>query len=200
MTQTIADERRRWASQLAYRTRLGPNFTQDDALSRLAPHLTPAERTERLAELHDALTLRDGVDKIADLDDHLVPDQLSLIDPKLVPDSARPAYSELLAAARRRKDILVRDLDRLEGLSDELDAAIKRWRDVHTGYLPASEVEPEYAHPDMLAEMAEDELVAALAQPSFRATQRMQTAISELQIAAWAHVDRAFTALIGDPR
>jgi hypothetical protein len=200
-TKTI-DPRRRTASVLAYRSRsrVFKNMSHEDDLAELAPDLSPAERTERLAELSDALALRDGIRKIADTAHHLMADQLGAIDPRLVLEAAKPAYTELIVAARLRKAISLRDFDRIAGLDQAVDHAIEFARQVEAGDVTVREVEPDLAHPEVLAEAAEEQLVGALGDLSFRAVERIDLALERLQEHVGQRVEAAFAALIGGGR
>jgi hypothetical protein len=126
------------------------NMSHEDDLAELAPDLSPAERTERLAELSDALALRDGIRKIAATAHHLMADQLGAIDPRLVLEAAKPAYTELIVAARLRKAISLRDFDRLAGLDQAVDHAIEFARQVEAGDVTVREVEPDWSAPSVI--------------------------------------------------
>ncbi|MDL4812726.1 hypothetical protein [Actinomadura opuntiae] len=191
--QTIAVRRtpsRREVEAIAYRAMTFPNMSHADDLAEVAPHLTPAERDAALADLVDAIRLRDAACRACTA---ASADVAAVLAEHADPLTARAAKAghllvDALTAARTRAQIAARDLDAIDGLDANVDGARAELDDVRDGYTTPAEMDAD-TDPDRMEEAAEQKLTAALANLSFVVEHRLEKLLIDLTRAAWRHCD-----------
>lgn len=196
---TIVTDARRELEALAYRVRSFPAMSAEADLAEIAPHLTPAARDAAFGDLIDGIGLRDAACKACKADRADVATILG--DPAIRHTAIRAAgttFPFVLSSAKVVAAIARRDYDALDGLDRNLDGARAELANIKAGYFTSGDYGD--ADPEQLEELAEQKLMAALADFAFRQEHLLESRLVRFTVAAWRFADGARMRLMGGAR
>lgn len=199
MTILTYQDRRREVEALAYQVRTFPGLSAESDLADLAPHLTPAERDAAFGDLVDGIALRDAATKACEAGRGDVATILG--DPGIRHTATRAAgttFPFVLSSAKVVAAIDARDYEALDGLDRNLDGALAELANIKAGYFTAADYGD--ADPEQLVELAQQKVLAALADFAFRQEALLEKRLVRFTVACWRFADGARMRLTGGAR
>jgi len=195
MTETTLDVRQELEA-LAYQVRSFPTLGIEHDLAHIAPHLTAAERDAAFGDLVDGIGLRGTAVRACEADLSCVAEILTKwVTPKVAARVAGLEYPAVLVAAKVVAAIRARNWDALGGLDRDVDGALEELLDLTSGRTGLAEY-PD-ADPELLEQLAEEKVTAALGNLSFVAQHRLEQALVAFTVAVWRFTDNARLRLTG---
>ncbi|MFB4306899.1 hypothetical protein [Actinomadura sp. GTD37] len=195
MTTTVTDQRHQ-IEAIAYQAISFPGMSAEDTLADIAPHLSAGERDSAFSDLVDGIGLRGTAVRACEAVPACVAEILTKwVTPKVAVRAAGTLYPELLVAAKVVAAIQARNWDAIVGLDRDVDGARDELLDLTSCRSGASEY-PD-ADPELLEQLAEEKVTAALANLAFVAEHRLEQLLVDFAVSAWRFTSDARMRLTG---